>query len=141
MPRKISQDQLLSNTISALEQLLLSATDQEILSDVSDITAATNDIRILISKKLAHENKTVPSCIAEPRKLRTKKRQVPRHSKTVPDQLALLSQLAVNRPELSFRLRAVFDSGKAPTDKQVDELTKELIELGLLPKTPPRGSN
>ena len=125
--------ELLDNMLSALEHLILSAPDAEVLAFDSAGTGATDDIKALIAGQLTNQKVPPPQALtATPRARARGKRPVapPRRRAT---HIELLRQLAATRPELSPRLSAVFSAGKVPSSKDVDALTEELVRLGILP--------
>lgn len=137
MSRRPSEVELLDSTVSALEQLILSASDDEIVSQDPRGNRAIDDVRTLIKRCLADRDALSQPASSAPERARAKSRRVSQASKDRANRLAFLQRLAAARPELSPRVRAVFSSGRTPTTKELDDLTEELTRLGLLPKGGP----
>lgn len=129
--------ELLDSTISALEQLILSAPDDEILSQNRRGSRAIDDVRTLIERCLANRDALAQPARSAPERSQARGRRASRASKDWASRLAFLQRLAAARPDLSPRIRAVFGSGRTPTSKELDDLTEELIRLGVLPKDGP----
>lgn len=129
---------LLDNTLSALEHLILSAPDAEVLSFSSAGPRATCDITALIARKLANHEVPPPQAsttTAPHARAKGKRPVVPSRERAT--NVELLRRLAAMRPELSPQLSAVFSAGKVPSSKELDVLTEELVRLGILPAGKP----
>ena len=125
--------ELLDNTLSALEHLILSAPDAEVLSFSSQGTRATGDITALIARQLANHEEPSPQALTAAPRARAKGTRSTAPSRERATHIELLRQLAAMRPELSPRLSAVFSAGKVPSSQELDALTEELVLLGILP--------
>ena len=124
--------ELLDNTLSALEHLILSAPNAEVLSFASARTGATGDIKALIARQLANHEVPLPKALAAAPRARAKGKRPVAPCRERATHIDLLRQLAAMRPELSPRLSAVFSAGKVLSSKDLDALTEELVRLGIL---------
>lgn len=121
----------LSNLLTALEDDTLNMPDRDVVSMLCANGEDTEDVAILVRKQLAKHRgiviKTDSSAVRSPLPRRRAKRKVE-------NQIAVLRQLLMQRPELSPQLQAVFTSGRAPSKALIDECVAELIRKGLLSK-------
>lgn len=118
-------------TISALEQLILTASDREIIAEGA---SEARYVKEVIDKSMAKHDKATDSGASAVRS-RSKSRR-PR-SQTLSDwqsRIAFFRDLMATQPELSPRLGTVFGAGRTPTSEELDKLTDEFIQLGLISK-------
>ncbi len=136
MGRPQSDITRLDLTITALEHLVLAASDREILADGA---TDAHYIRGIIDKGIA-------KCDASPTQSRYSEQNKRSKSKKSRSELlgdwqaksAFFRDLMATRPDLSPRFGAVFGAGRTPTSEELDELTDELIGLGLISKYGPK---
>ncbi len=132
MGKRHSDVNRLDQTITALEQLILAASDREILAEGS---TEAHDVRRIFDKGFAKcDTPTMRSGASEHRMRPDSKK---RRSQTRDDwqaKIAFFRNLMATRPDLSPRLGTVFGAGGTPTREELDELTDELISLGLISK-------
>ena len=118
-------------TISALEQLILTAPDREIIAKGAP---EARHVKEIIDKSMAKYDKSNDGGVSAVRSRSKSKRQ---RSQTLSDwqsRIAFFRDLMATRPELSPRLGTVFGAGRAPTSEELDKLTDEFIQLGLISK-------
>jgi hypothetical protein len=134
MTRKSSQIESLNRFVQVLEDIMIDAPDDEILSLVADSRGATNDLKSLIETKIAEIGK--PSKKSPLLGLRSpgKKsaRKINPHSRNPVSRIALLRSLVMTIPELSPRATVMFSGKSTPTQEELDELAREMVLLGLL---------
>lgn len=121
----------LERTISALEQLFLTSSDREI---VSEGTSEARYVKAIIAKSVARCDTSTNSGVSD---LRSQSKPKRRPSQAVSDwqsRIAFFRDLIATRPDLPPRLGAVFGAGRTPTNEELNKLTDELIQLGLIAK-------
>lgn len=118
-------------TISALEQLILTASDQEIIAEgVSN----ARYVKEIIDKSMAKYDKSTDSSVSAMRSRSKSKRQCSQTLSNWQSRIAFFRDLMATRPDLSPRLGTVFGTGRTPTSEELDKLTNEFIQLGLISK-------
>lgn len=121
----------LDGVISALEQFILTASDREITADGASEARYVKDI---IDKSIAKCDTSTKSRVSDmPSRSKPKRRR----SKTLGDwqsRIAFFRDLMVMHPDLSPRLGTVFGAGRTPSSEELDKLTDEFIQLGLISK-------
>jgi hypothetical protein len=132
MNKQQSDVNRLDRVIDALEQLVFSASDREILAEGK---TEVHYVRELIDKSIAKcDTSTTRSGTSEQR---TRPKSKKRHSQKLGDwqaKVTFFRNLMTTRPDLSPRLGAVFGAGRTPTSEELNDLTDELIGLGLISK-------
>lgn len=121
----------LERTLSALEQLVLTASDREI---VSEGTSEARHVKTIIARNVAKCDTSTHSGVSD---LRSQSKPKKRPAQAVSDwqsRIAFFRNLMATRPDLSPRLGTVFGAGRTPTSEELNKLTDELIQLGLITK-------
>lgn len=129
MKRSQSHIERLDNVLSGIENLVLAATDDELLRESMDADA-TDDVKAVVAEQLIR-HRVVATAAA--RRSTASRKRAPRGTKEWSQRLAYVQSLLASRPDLSPRLGAVFGTGKTPTSEEVNEVVDELIKLGLMP--------
>lgn len=104
----------LESLLKALEERVLKASDREILADPASPETAIRDVKALVQGHL---------------------RQIPRAPALPPDanaRLALLQSLLSASAKVPSGLRMALSGGRSPSEKEVEDLLRELIQLGVL---------
>jgi hypothetical protein len=117
----MKETEKLDNVLSGLERMLLSGPKGELRGRSNE----RSDIRQMIQELLDREEKRDS---VEAKKT-SKPVELPAGRLR---RLAFLRDLIASRPDLSPRIAAVFGRSRKPTETEVDELTKELVRLGIL---------
>nr|WP_276978024.1 hypothetical protein [Ferrimicrobium acidiphilum] len=136
MGKRQSDVTRLDRAITTLEHLILAASDREILAKCA---TEAHDIRRIIDKSIAKCDMSTARGGAAERRFRPKAKK--RHSQMLGDwqaKVAFFRNLIATRPDLSPRLRSVFSTGQMPTSEELDDLTDELISLGLISENGPK---
>ncbi len=117
---------------TGLEDLILAASDREILAEGA---SEAQYVRAIIAKGISKcDTSATSNAIVRPK---SKKHR----TETLVDwqtKVAFFRNLMATRPDLSPRLGAVFGAGRTPTSKELEDLADELINRGLLPKGGPK---
>lgn len=119
----------LDRVLSALENSLLSASDEDIVSSARD-SSAVAEARAIIRPHLKDVGLESTSEVKHQPKKKVK--SVPSGPRELASRLKLLQTLLRSRPELSPTISAVFSGGRKPSKRLVDQVTKELVRLGVL---------
>lgn len=127
-PNNVDQ---LERTISALEQMILTTSDREIISGG---TSEASHVTAIIAKSMARCDTSTDNGVLDLRSRSKPKRQPSLAVNDWQSRIAFLRDLMATRPELSPRLGAVFGTGRTPTSEELNKLTDELIQLGLIAK-------
>ena len=130
MSRNNSYANKLENTISGLEMTIMNSKDDAILaaSGEDDLSA----VRSVIDKQLSKygyasgRQKKLKQTISANRK------NTPRAPIDVLERLKLIRLVLSARPDAPSRLSSAFSGGRKPSDNEINELTDELIRLGML---------
>jgi hypothetical protein len=119
----------LDQVISAVEHLILTASDEEVLAEhASD----AKNVKVIVSAGIASGASRLQIGTLEQQ---TPKKSKKRNSQSLSDwqiKIAFFRKLMTARPDLSPHLGAVFGTGRTPTSAELDELTNELVRLGLI---------
>jgi len=136
MNQRTSMVARLDNVLTALEELILSGNRQATFLNREERERAVFEIKSLLDVRIRKHSGL------DLRRLDALAGAPSRHRKSVPSvprdlaaRVRLLRNLLGARPELSPRISAVFGGGRNPSRRQVDELTRELVRLGVLKKT------
>ncbi len=132
MGKRQSDVTKLDRAITALEQLIFAASDREILAEGA---AEANYVRGIIDKGIAKCDTSTARSDAPKKCMQPKSKK--HRSQVLGDwqaKIIFFRNLMAMRPDLSPRLGAVFGAGRTPTSEELDDLTDELISLGLLSK-------
>lgn len=121
----------LERTISALEQLILTSSDREIISEG---TSEAHHVKAIIAKSVAMCDTSTGSGVSDLRSRSKPKRQTSRAASEWQSRIAFFRDLIATRPDLSPRLGTVFGAGRTPTSEELSKLTDELIQQGLIAK-------
>jgi hypothetical protein len=135
MVRKDLKFTKFENTLSVVEHMILTAPDEEIIADAKKIDGNGSDVRALINKRLELIRNGS-------NRLAIKDRLVESNQKASKNwgtgnwlaKLAVLQEMARINPRIAPHVGAMLSSGKNPTSEDVEKLTNELIQLGLLTK-------
>lgn len=122
MSRELQQ---LDNLLNALETILLGCSDKALLSSGSDSSQEAEEVRAIVKNALARHA--------------SKYRKARKPITVPPDmtgRLRVLRQL-MDRPELGTRIGSVL-SANALSDRDVNDLTDELVRLGVLRRSKKR---
>jgi hypothetical protein len=104
----------LEKLLQALEERILKASDREILADPASPEIAIRDVKALVQGHL---------------------RQIPRGPVLPLDanaRLALLQSLLSASANVPSGLRMALSDGRSPSEREVEDLLRELIQLGVL---------
>ena len=104
----------LERLLEALEERVLKASDREILADHASPETGIRSVRELIQGHLRQSSRTTalpPEASAR---------------------LALLQSLLSANSKVPSGLRMALSGGRSPSEKEVEDLLRELIQLGLL---------
>lgn len=104
----------LERLLEALEERVLKASDREILADPASPEIAIREVKALIRGHLP---------------------QVPRAPTLPADanaRLALLQSILAASAKVPSGLRMALSDGRLPSEKEVEQLLRELIQLGVL---------
>lgn len=132
MGKRHSDVTRLDQAIAALEQLILAASDREILAEGA---TEAHDVRRIIDKGFAKcDMSTIRSGASVHRVRPDSKKRRSQMLVDWQDKIDFFRNLMATRPDLSPRLGSVFGAGRTPTREELDELTDELISLRLISK-------
>lgn len=130
MSRQRSATRRLDSLLSAFERTFFSASDEDVLKDNREGARAAAEVRALLAGHLRDLH------LEADQKGRQSTKQSRKVLPSVPGDLVsrigLLKTLLYSRPELSPTISAVFSSGRKPSKRMVDKVTKELVRLGVL---------
>lgn len=130
--RKVMIDKL-DRVLIALENSILSISNKELLLAENNRAPSVAEVRALVDHQLRIRNISSIRPIAHSKKSASRQtRNVPTVPRDLIARVALLRTLLAAQPELSPRMRSVFGGRKKPSDREVDELTKEFVRLGVL---------
>jgi hypothetical protein len=104
----------LETLLEALEERVLKASDREILADRTSSEIAIREVKALVQGHL---------------------RQIPRSRTLPPDsnaRLALLQSILAANAKVPSGLRMALSDGHLPSEKELEDLLRELIQLGAL---------
>jgi len=102
----------LEKLLEALEERVLKASDREILADPASPEIAIREVKTLVQGHLP---------------------QVPRTPPPPADaRLALLQSILAASAKVPSGLRMALSDGRSPSAKEVEDLLRELIQLGVL---------
>ena len=118
--------------LSAAEKLLLDASDEEVLASAGPKAArvASSEVQALVRKNIDAANGSMVALQAK-KAGRAKQNPAGQAKDKVSVLASFLRALAVNRPELSPRLQAVFKSSQSPDQMEVEKLAVELLRKHL----------
>ena len=123
----------LDSLLSGLEKIVLESRGEEILV-TEKVPSVAADVRALIEQQIHRHGESMNSTAKESRK-RVGKIDV-KPALTVPRDIAgrlkLLRKLLTTRPDLPMRVSSAFSGGRKLSNREVNELTEELLRLGML---------
>lgn len=132
MGKRQSDITKLDLTIAALEHLILATPEEEVLAHGSQDVHHTREI-------IDNSINECGTLIAQ--SLNSKQRNLSRPKKNRSQMLgewqakvAFFRNLMATRPDLSPRLSAAFGAGRTPSNDELDDVTNELINQGLILK-------
>ena len=111
-----SANERLEKVLAALEERVLKASDREILADPASSKTAIREVRALVQRHLPQMS-SAPALPADANA-----------------RLALLQSLLAANSKVPSGLRMALSDGRSPSEKEVEDLLRELIQLGLLDK-------
>lgn len=120
----------LDEILTVLESSIMTASSEEILK--ASVGSNGDDVSSIVRSRLATREKS-PVAVRSSNS-GTRKVKASRLASDSMNKLTFLRQLVASRPELSNQIRAVFSAGESPTSDQLDQITEELVKLGVLPK-------
>jgi hypothetical protein len=112
MRSKRSPIERLEALVDALEDRIANATDREILADDDSPSTSVRSLRHLITAQLRARAPVVPGDSSS--------------------RMALLQSLLTAQRAVPPSVRMAFSDGKQPSEAEVEDLIRELIQLGLL---------
>lgn len=130
MNRRTNSIRKLDATLAALEQLILNATDSEIRGPLRSAPLEAEEVRAMVSR--AFDQQKEGSRASHRNGGEDGAKRQPKHAETLATRIARLRSLANVRPELAPRLNMVFGANRTPSEREVNDLTEELIRLGIL---------
>lgn len=109
-----SASERLESLLAALEERLLKASDREILADSSSPEREIQSVKKLVQGHLPESQRA------------------PRLPLDAGARLVLLQSILSVNAKVPSSLRMALSGGRAPSEKEVEDLLRELIQLGVL---------
>jgi hypothetical protein len=131
MTKHLKNENLPDSINSALEDIFLEAKDDELLSLVSESDRPYEEVRSLVVESVANWRANSGSDVISSGKLDENLHRPRKEVRTRSEQVEFLLNLVARRPALLPQISTVFSSNEHPSDEDIDDLVKRLIELRL----------